>query len=641
MCSKNSAAKLYNLIEKTKPHTLFNSVLADFEGKCVTCALKKKQPMSTVPDRLKYLRKHMEDNGIEACIIPTDDVHQSEYVSPHFKYRAYLSGFSGSAGVLVVAKDAAGLWTDSRYYLQAEKQLSGSGITMYGTTLPETPSIEKWLLDHKYKSIGFDGEVYAAGKAMTLVSTLEKEGCRIDSNYKSYQAVWPDRPALPDDKIYVYGEQYAGESFHSKLEEVRRRLHQAKADTLPVSGLDDIAWLFNLRGNDVMYNPVGLCFALIQDHRVCLFADRGKLTDEAISYLTANNVELHPYDGLPGEIRRLPASARIFIDRMRINYAIYSSIPAGCTIIEGIMPVTDMKSVKNSTELSGYKEAILKDGVTLLRLWRWFEDIVMNGGQTDEYAIAEQLINTRLSDSGCMGESFEPIVSFNSNGAIVHYSPSPETSAKIHKNGILLIDSGGQYIEGTTDITRTYSLYEGDTTPEEYLKDYALVLKGNIALAESIFPANTRGSVIDAFTRQFMWKAGINYGHGTGHGIGHFLNVHEGPQSIRMEENPVTIKPGMVMSDEPGIYKAGKYGIRVENMIHCVEKFHTDFGCFLGFETLTLFPLDRKSIDPQYYTKEEIDWINNYQARTYEALAPLVTPEECSWLKDKTQPILK
>ena len=592
----------------------------------------------TIQDRLAALRQYMRRQQVEACIVPTDDIHQSEYVSPHFKYRAYLSGFTGSAGVLVVTLNEAGLWTDSRYYLQAASQLEGTGIDLYKTTLPETPSIPQWLAARRPACVGFDGEVYAAGNALDLIAALSRNGCRINSDFRSYEAVWPDRPALPDDPIYVYPQQWDGESFQSKLQRVRERLHQAGADTLPISGLDDIAWLFGLRGNDVKYNPVGLCFALVQDSRCCLFADACKLTDEAKEYLYINKVELHGYRELESELDRLPAESRVFLDRKRLNYSIWSHVPAACAKIEGTMPVTDLKSVKNDTEVKGYQEAIRKDAVTLLRLWRWFEDLTARGETTDEYAIVQKLAALRQPDPNCFGESFEPIVSFGSNGAIVHYSPSAETSATVSRDGILLIDSGGQYLEGTTDITRTYSLYQG-ATPEEYQKDYALVLRGNIALAESIFPEHTRGAVIDAFTRQYMWREGENYGHGTGHGVGHFLNVHEGPQSIRIEENPVTIKAGMVMSDEPGIYKTGKYGVRVENMIHCVVKKETEFGRFLGFETLTLFPLDLKSINPAYYTEADIRWINDYHRRCYEAIAPLVTEEERAWLADKTRAI--
>ncbi len=592
----------------------------------------------TITERLDRLRAEMAKRQVDACIVPTDDIHQSEYVSPHFKYRAYLSGFTGSAGTLVVTLDKAGLWTDSRYYLQAEAQLEGTGIGLFRTTEPDTPGIAEWLAGEQPRCVGFDGNVYAAGSALDLIASLEKEGCRIDSGFDSCEAVWTDRPELPLEPVRVYPESFDGESFASKLSRVRERLRRCGADTLPISGLDDIAWLTSLRGNDVAYNPVGLCFALLREDTFSLFIDPRKLTDETRQYLTLNKVRLMGYRDLEKELSKLPSDARVFVDRKRINYSIYSHIPSSCAKIEGISPVTDLKSVKNEVELAGTRQAVLRDGVTLLRLWRWFESRLEKGEPTDEYGIARQLIASRLEEEACTGESFEPIVSFGSNGAIVHYSPSQENCAAVSADGILLIDSGGQYLEGTTDITRTYSLYK-DETPEAYKKDYALVLKGNIALAESIFPEHTRGCVIDAFARQFMWREGISYGHGTGHGVGHFLNVHEGPQSIRTEENPVTLKPGMLLSDEPGIYRTGRYGIRLENLICCTVKKETEYGRFLGFETLTLFPFDLKSIDKKYFTPGEIDWINAYHRRCREALAPMLTPEEQAWLNEKTREI--
>ena len=581
----------------------------------------------------------MASAELDACIIPTDDVHQSEYVCARFRYREWLSGFTGSAGVLAVSRKRAGLWTDSRYYLQAEKELEGSGITLFRATEPDTLSMEDWLVREGCRAVGFDGEVFPAGRARQLKAALEARNCWVCPTFQSYDRVWKDRPALPSDPIWVYDEKYAGESFDSKLTRLRGRLAALGADTLPVSTLDDIAWLFNLRGSDVECNPVGLAFALIEPAKVTLFVSAKKLTSAAKRYLSERQVIIRPYRMFCSVLRRLPAKARVLTDTQRINYAVFKALSAKVVKVEALSPLTEMKAVKNPVEIEGFRKAVVQDGVTLLRLWKWMEETIGRGETLSEYAIAERLMNLRRADGNCFGESFAPIVSFNANGAIVHYEPSPEQSAPVTGNGILLIDSGGQYMEGTTDITRTYSFYEADATPDAYKKDYAAVLKGNIALAGCRFPEQTRGASLDVLARQFLWQQGAHYGHGTGHGIGHFLNVHEGPQSIRREENPVVLRPGMVISDEPGVYRTGAYGVRLENMILCEEKETTGFGTFQGFETLTLFPFDRKSIDSKYYTRAEIAWINRYHQRVYQALAPHLTAEEQAWLKEKTKTI--
>lgn len=591
-----------------------------------------------IHDRLAAMRTQMSAHAIDACIIPTSDTHQGEYVAEHFKFRQYLSGFTGSAGTLVVGKDKAGLWTDSRYYLQAEQELEGSGIDLYKTTLPTTPTIPQWISLQKYAAVGFDGEVFATSEALKMIQSFETLHIKHIDNFKVYSELWPDRPELPAAPIYVFPLNYAGQSVEEKLSNVRAELHKHGANTLPLSGLDDIAWLFNLRGSDVNYNPVGLAFALVDPERNILYADQGKIDKSTMAYLRQNNIQLRAYTSLYSDLEKLPESSVVFTDQARINYSIYQHIPSHCARVEGTTPTTALKSVKNSTEIAGFRLAMQKEGLALLKFWRWFETALEQGQEIYETDLLRKMNEFRLEQENCIGDSFHSIISYNEHGAIVHYSPSESTKAKILPDGYLLVDTGGQYLEGTTDITRTFSLYRKDT-PEEFKQDYARILKGNIALSNCVFPTHTRGSQLDIMARQFLWNDLLQYGHGTCHGVGHFLNVHEGPQSIRMEENPEIIKAGMVMSNEPGIYRAGKYGLRVENMMLVIEKGESEFGQFLGFDTLTLCPLELKAINKAYYTQAEIDWINAYHRNIYTQLSAFLSEDEKAWLASKTQEI--
>ncbi len=574
---------------------------------------------------------------MDACIIPTDDTHLSEYVSDHFKYRAWLSGFTGSAGTLVVCHGEAALWTDSRYFLQAGKQLSGSGIQLMKEKTEGCPTIAGWLVAQGCQSVGYDGEVYSAADAEDLRRQLSRHDMTVLPDFQSYGAVWEERPALPEGTIHYYPEEYAGKSLGEKLEEVRALMRQAGTEFLPLGCLDDIAWLMNLRGNDVLFNPVGLSYALIGLEDCRLYLDQAKLSPEASEYLRKNRVGISDYGDFGAGLASLPPDSSVWVDKRRLNDALLRKIPSSCRLVEGILPTTRLKAIKNEVEIEGFRRAVLRDGVAIVRHWRWLEERLNSGIPTDEYEIGEKLAAFRRLDPHCQSESFEPIVGFNANGAIVHYETSAEEHSSVNREGVLLMDHGGQYLEGTTDITRSFSLYEN--TPEEYKKDYACVLKGHIALSTAVFPEGTRGCQLDALARQYLWKAGYSYAHGTGHGIGHFLNVHEGPQSIRMEENPVRLEPGMVISNEPGLYRTGIWGIRIENMILCERRQDTEFGHFLSFETLTLCPYDLKSINPVYYQPEEIEWINQYHRRVYESLAPLLSEEERIWLAAKTRSI--
>ena len=595
--------------------------------------------MNTVPERLAALRQFMRSCGIDACIIPSDDVHQSEYVSDHFKYREYLSGFSGSAGTLAVSLTGAGLWTDSRYFLQAGQQLAGSGITLFKLKTAGCPTLTDWLLEQGCRNVGLDGEVFAMQTVVDLKKALEVRGCRLQSDFKSYAQVWADRPPLPDHPFFILEERYAGRSCRDKLSAVRAAVREAGADYLPLSSLDDIAWLTNLRGGDIDYNPVSLAYLLLGPDSCMLFAEEAKLGPEVKDYLARYEIGTGPYTALPEYLEHLPVGSRVLVDHNRLNYAVYQHLPSACRVVEATLPTTVMKAVKNETEILGLRQAMVWDGVAYVRFWRWLEAELARGANPDEMALSRKLRTFRLAQEGCRGESFEPIVAYGANAAIVHYEPASQGSAPVAAGNILLIDQGGQYLQGTTDMTRTHNLYVRGAAPRSYLVDYAAVLKGNIALSQAVFPDNTRGCQIDVLARQFLWKNGAQYLHGTGHGVGHFLNVHEGPQSIRMEENPVLLQSGMLLSDEPGIYRAGRYGIRLENMLLVEEKFQTEYGRFLGFEVLTLCPFDRASIAPELYSAEEIAWINAYHRRVEAGLSPWLDEAEKNWLADKTRPI--
>ena len=595
--------------------------------------------MSSVTERLAALRGYMRSCGVDACIVPSDDVHQSEYVAEHFKYREFLSGFSGSAGTLAVSLKGAGLWTDSRYFLQASEQLSGSGIDLMRLKMPDCPDMVDWLLAQGCQMVGLDGEVFPAQTVLDMKDRLSVGGCRLRSDFRSYDQVWIDRPALPGAPFFVLEEHYAGQSCQDKLAAVRTKMQQAGADYLPLSSLDDIAWLLNLRGSDIDFNPVGLAYLLLGLQRCTLFTEARKLTPAVKEYLAQNHIDTAPYAALGDHLDALPSGSRVMIDRLRLNYDVYGHVPASCQVVEAPSPTTPLKAVKNATEIAGLREAMVKDGVAYVRFWRWLETALARGENLDEMTLSRRLQTLRLAQEGCRGESFEPIVAYGANGAIVHYEPAQEGSARVAAGDILLIDQGGQYLQGITDMTRTHSLYAPGQAPRDYLCDYAAILRGNIALSQAVFPDYTRGCQLDVLARQFLWQAGGQYLHGTGHGVGHFLNVHEGPQSIRMEENPVVLQEGMVLSDEPGIYRTGRYGIRLENLLLVTERFTSEYGRFLGFEVLTLCPFDRRSIDPALYSKEEIAWIDAYHQRVEESLSPLLDEEEKAWLHDKTRPI--
>lgn len=591
-----------------------------------------------IQERIASLREAMVKQGVQAYIIPSSDPHLSEYPADRWKSREWISGFTGSAGTVVVTMGKAGLWTDSRYFLQAAEQLDGTGIELYKMALPETPSITEFLL-HELNNgdkVGLDGQTYSASDAISLSEELSKRDISLDSSADLVGSIWGDRPDIPGNTIFEMPVALSGLSVHDKLDLINNRLRREGADSLILAALDEIAWTFNIRGTDVTYNPVVVSYAFVSEEESVLFVKQEKLTVDVAESLKKEGVKLADYSMIQSYLSRLPEKSSVFVDMSKTNVSLYNAIPQSCRIVKGISPANHLKSIKNETEIKGFKNAVVKDGVALTKFYIWLENEMAKGNRVTEISASEKLTSLRAEQPQYIMDSFGTICGYACHGAIVHYSATPESDATLKPEGLLLIDSGAQYLDGTTDITRTIAL--GEAT-EQMKKDFTRVLKGTISLAKSKFPAGTRGSQIDILARKALWDAGINYLHGTGHGIGHCLNVHEGPQSIRMEENPVILKPGMVMSDEPAMYRAGEYGIRTENMIMVREDSETEFGKFLGFDTLTLCYIDTSLVILPMLSVRERAWLNKYHQMVYDKLSPYLNDEEKEWLKAKTAEI--
>lgn len=588
--------------------------------------------MEQIKKRLELLRGAMKNAGVSACIIPGTDPHASEYIADYWKERVWISGFTGSAGTAVVGLEKAGLWTDSRYFLQGAEQLAGTGIDLMKLAQPETPDIIGWLSAELKagERVGVNAQMFSVNAYAAMKAELKAAGVELVSIDLLAQ-VWTDRPALPSDPFFVFDAQYAGKSVAEKLQSLREQMKKEHAGVFVLSALDEIVWLFNIRGNDVSYNPVVISYALVTENNATLFVAPDKVTPEAASFLQSEGVSLAPYADVYKALKAIPVSESVLLDGAKLNQSLFEAIPSACGICNRLSPVNKMKSIKNAVEIEGYRRAMVEDGVALTRFYMWLEENVKTGKHT-ELSIDKQLCEFRSMGKNFMGESFGSIIGYGPHGAVVHYSATPESASILKAENILLIDSGGQYLDGTTDITRTIAL--GTPTVQQKM-DFTLVLKGNIALDTAIFPVNTRGSQIDILARKAMWDLGLNYGHGTGHGVGHFLNVHEGPQSIRAEENSVVLEPGMVMSNEPGLYRTGQHGVRTENMMVVVPAMTTEFGQFLKFETLTLCPIDQELIDMEIMTPAEIDWINNYHQKVYDKISPLLNEDERDWLSRK------
>lgn len=593
---------------------------------------------TTICERIAALRAAMKEQNIQAYIIPTTDPHLSEYPAACWKYREWISGFTGSAGTVVVTLDKAGLWTDSRYFLQAEMQLEGTGIDLYKLMLPETPSIPQFLLAElgEGDTVGLNGLTYSLADAQSLELALKKKGIALNTDLALIDPIWKDRPAVPEAQIFEMPVELSGKSSEDKLIEINQMLHKAGADCTVLSALDEVAWTANIRGTDVSYNPVAISYAYVSDKENVLFINPKKVPAEIAEHLKKEGWVLADYGKLFDYLQRLPENIRVFLDRSKTNMAIYNALPKGAEIIDGISPANHLKSIKNETEIKGFRNAVLKDGIALTKFYFWLEKQMAAGEKVTELSASHKLTELRSEQPLYVMDSFASISSYGPHGAVVHYSPTPETDTELKPDNLYLLDSGAQYLDGTTDITRTIALCE---PTEQMKKDFTRALKGTIGIAKCKFPAGIRGCLVDAFARKALWDAGINYLHGTCHGIGHCLNVHEGPQSIRMEENPVILEPGMVMSDEPAMYRAGEYGIRTENMVLIRKDSETEFGTFLGFETLTLCYIDTRLVIPSMLSVREHAWLNKYHQQVYETLSPHLTEEEKEWLKEKTAEI--
>ena len=590
----------------------------------------------SIKERMHALRMTFPPNYIKAFIIPSTDPHLSEYVAPHWMSREWISGFTGSAGTVVVLMNEAGLWTDSRYFLQAAKELEGSGITLYKEMLPETPSITKYL-SQKLKpgeSVSIDGKMFSVQQVEQMKEELAAYSLQVDLFGDPLKRIWKDRPSIPNSPAFVYDIEYAGKSCEEKVAAIRAELTKKGAYALFLSALDEIAWTLNLRGNDVHCNPVVVSYLLTTQDDVIYFISPEKVTKEVNEYLKEQHVKLKNYDEVETYLNTF-TGRNILIDPKKTNFAIYSAINPKCNIIRGESPVALLKAIRDEQEIAGIHAAMQRDGVALVKFLKWLEEAVPSGKET-ELSVDRKLHEFRAAQPLYMGESFDTIAGYKEHGAIVHYSATPESDVPLQPKGFLLLDSGAQYLDGTTDITRTIAL--GELTEEEKT-DYTLILKGHIALAMAKFPVGTRGAQLDVLARMPIWKYGMNFLHGTGHGVGHFLSVHEGPQSIRMNENPVVLQPGMVTSNEPGVYKAGSHGIRTENLTLVCKDKEGMFGDYLKFETITLCPICKKGIIKEMLTNEEIEWLNNYHQIVYEKLSPNLNEEEKVWLQEATASI--
>lgn len=594
---------------------------------------------TNIPERIAALREAMKQHKIDAYIIPTSDPHMSEYPADCWKYREWISGFTGSAGTVIITADKAGLWTDSRYFLQASTQLEGTGIELFKMMLPETPTIPEFLT-HELKegqTVGLNGEIYSLADARSLEKALAEKEIKLNTNASLIDPIWKERPAIPEAPMFEMPIELSGKSTEDKLIDINKMLHKAGADCTILSALDEVAWTFNIRGTDVAYNPVVISYAFVSEKESVLFMNPKKIPAEIAEHLKKEGVTLADYGMLATFLSRLPERTRVFIDSKRTNVAIYNALPKSSILIEGTSPANHLKSIKNETEIKGFRNAVLKDGIAMTKFYFWLEKMLKAGEKVTELSAAAKLTALRSEQPQYVMDSFASISSYGPHGAVVHYSPTPETDTELKTDSLYLLDSGAQYLDGTTDITRTIALC--DEPSEQMKKDFTRALKGTIGIAKCKFPAGIRGCLIDAFARKALWDAGINYLHGTCHGIGHCLNVHEGPQSIRMEENPVILEPGMVMSDEPAMYRPGEYGIRTENMILIREDSETEFGKFLGFETLTLCYIDTKLVIPSMLSVREHAWLNKYHQMVYDLVSPHLTEEEKAWLKEKTAEI--
>lgn len=588
--------------------------------------------------RIGQLRDAMRSAGVDAVIIPQTDPHQSEYIAAHWQVRRWLSGFSGSAGDLVVTQKCAYVWADSRYWLQSAMQLEGTGIGVMYDGKPETPSITQFLCSELSAGdvVGIDGMVFNVNAVKAMSSRLKVRGINLRTDFNPIDSIWLDRPALPKNEIFVHDIKYAGEDVSEKTGRVLADVRMQGADAAFISDLAEIAWTLNIRSSDVNCNPVVTAFLYIAPAGSTLFVDTDKVTPEVASYLSANNVEVRGYGDIAAFIAALPETERVLVNPAQTAVAVISML--GDRALAGSSPVAMLKAVKNSVQIEGVRAAMVRDGVALVKTYMELERRLAAGERITEIDADNIALSFRKEYPEFFDKSFESASAYGSNGAIVHYEASDESNAVIGTDSLYLFDSGVNYLDGTTDITRTVSF---GTPSASQRHDFTLVMKGHIAVASAIYPVGTRGAQLDVLARINLWKEGLSYLHGTGHGVGHFLNVHEGPQSIRLNDTLAPLTPGMITSNEPGLYREGEYGIRCENLVLTVDAFTTDFGHFLKFETLTLFPFDLKLFDTAIMTEEEIAWVNSYHVMVCERLLPHLNADEQEWLVAHTAPLVK
>ena len=589
-----------------------------------------------INQRLEDLREVMQREHLSAFIFPSTDPHQGEYVPDHWKGREFISGFNGSAGTAVVTLTSAALWTDSRYFLAAEEQLKDTEFQLMKLKMEDTPTIAEWIGKEcgAGVEVAVDGMVNSTNSVRELIADLRKQGgITLRTNFDPLEQIWQDRPPIPLNPVEEYPLTYAGEAANVKIARIRQALRKLHADGMLMAALDDIAWTLNLRGTDVHCNPVFVSYLLISSTSVTLYINKEKLTPEVMAYLKGEGVGVDAYENIQKGLKDY-FEYNILLDPDEVNYTLFNAVTR--EVIEAESPVKQMKTIKNSTEIAGFRQAMLKDGIAMVKFLYWLDKQLAEGEALTEISVSEELASLRAEQTLFRGVSFDTIAGYEAHGAIVHYEATPESDVPLKPEGFLLLDSGGQYLDGTTDITRTIAL--GPVT-EEQKKIYTLVLKGHIQLELCKFPSGISGTQLDVLARKDMWRAGMNYLHGTGHGVGSYLNVHEGPHQIRMGWKPAPLVAGMTVTDEPGIYLAGKFGVRIENTLLITHYNETEFGKFLQFEPLTICPIDKKPIIKEMMMPEEIAWLDQYHRRVLELLSPRLDDDEIEWLQEACAPL--
>ena len=604
---------------------------------------KCKTMNEVIAQRLSELREVMRRERLTAFIFPSTDPHQSEYVADHWKGREFISGFNGSAGTAVVTMTGAALWTDSRYFIAADEQLRGTEFQLMKLKMPGTPTIAEWINeqwtknDGQWTEVGIDGMVASTTEVRRLIAELRQQGgFTLRTNLDPLREIWPGRPAIPEAEAFVLPLEYAGESAHEKIARIRKALREKHADGMLMAALDDIAWTLNLRGSDVHCNPVVVSYLLMASNKATLYINPVKLTDAVRTYLRQEGIETDRYENI-GKGLKDYFEYNILLDPDEVNYTLFKYVSR--EIVEAESPVKRMKAIKNPTERAGFRSAMLRDGIALVKFLKWVDSFRTGDGATvppTEISIEQKLTALRAEQPLYRGPSFDTIAAYGPHGAIVHYEATPETDVPLKPEGLLLLDSGAQYLDGTTDITRTIAL--GPLTDEQR-RVYTLVLKGHIQIELAKFPAGISGTQLDVLAKRAMWQEGLSYMHGTGHGVGSFLNVHEGPHQIRMEWETAPLVAGMTVTDEPGIYLERRFGVRIENTLLITPYKETEFGQFLQFEPLTLCPIDKRPIVAEMLTSEERQWLDDYHQMVYDRLSPHLTEEENAWLREATLPL--